>query len=391
MHWKFTKTWLVVSGLLVHTACFASRSNPNVTQNTPTLLSPTEETTKKLEHRVSVLEQRRGGLLNPPARPIVEDYDFNAYGDLLVWAAHENGLPIAIKNRATNFANQQGFANLQDSSVQHLEFDWNAGFRIGMDFDMPYDGWDVNLTFLSLRSTADMSESAEGNRELFATRLNTQIPAFITDGAPPNPFLFYSESEARWKGYLNQIDLDLGREFFVSKWLTLRPHVGVRTTWLRQRLHTNYEDGIAVTGAPVAPDAEVSEKCKWWGIGLEGGLGTQWTIGGGVSLYGDISAAIESGFQKVRTKEEVEGFANDFENSRDSTRIARPILDLQLGVRWDRNFQDNSFNFGMHFGWEEHIYFSQNQFHTNANLAQFTANQGDLSYHGFTLGMHLNF
>lgn len=391
MQWKFTQTWIVVSGLIVHSACFANRSNPNIPQNNPTLLSPTEEAPRKPEYRTPPSQQKKGGLLNPPARPIVEDYDFNAYGDLLVWSAHENGLPIAIKNKATNFSSQRGFANLQESSVKHLEFDYNTGLRLGMDFDMPYDGWDVNLTWLSFTAHADASTNAEGNRELFATRLNAQIPSFITNGVAPFPFPIYTEADAHWKSHLNQIDLDLGREFFVSKWLTLRPHVGIRTTWLRQRLHTDYSDAIALAGFPSMPDTEVSEKNKWWGIGLEGGLNTQWTLGAGISLYGDITAAIESGFHKVRTKQEVNGFANDFENNKDSTRIARPILDLQLGIRWDSNFADNSYNFGLHAGWEEHIYFSQNQFHTDASLTQFAANQGDLTYHGVTIGAHLNF
>jgi len=97
--------------------------------------------------------------------------------------------------------------------------------------------------------------------ELFASRLNPQTASFVNaNGVSPAPYPIYSKAHGRWKGYLNQLDLDLGREFFVSKYLTLRPHFGLRTTWLRQHLHTDYSNGIPATGFSTMPNTEVREK-----------------------------------------------------------------------------------------------------------------------------------
>jgi hypothetical protein len=389
MRWKLCHTALVASGLLVHVASFANNASLLNINNNPnsTLLSSTEEKTPN-----TTPVRKRGGMINPPARPIVEDYDFNLFGDLLVWQAHENGLPIAVKNKATNFTSAAGYQNLQDSSVKHLDFDYNAGFRLGVDHDTAYDGWNVSLTWLRFDAKADAKVYATGNREIFASRLDPQVTTFVANNTGSTPFPIYGKAESEWKGYLIQLDLDMGREFYVSKWVTLRPHFGLRTTWIRQHLTTEYSRGITVTSFSVMPDTEVHEKNKWWGLGVEGGLDTQWMLRNGFSIYGNIAAAIEYGFQKVRENVEVETPVNStFENNKDSIRMSRPILDLQLGLRWDHGFSNDSYNFGLHAGWEHHVYFSQNQFHVENSLGQFVANQGDLTYQGWTIGAHLAF
>ena len=316
MRWKFTKTGLpelMLSGLLVHVAGFTNTASFIAPTNNPnsTLLSSTENEGKNrsLESRVSALEKKRGGMLNPPARPLVEDFDVNLFGDLLIWQAHENGLPIAIKNTATNFTTLSGYQNFEDAHVKHLDFDYDVGFRIGIDFDTTYDGWDVSLTWLRFDADADAKTFASGNKELFPSRLGPNIAAFIGDSdnfSGPDPLPVYGKAHSRWKGYLNQLDLDMGREFFVSKYLTVRPHFGLRTTWIRQHLKTEYSHGIPISDRPTMTDTKVHEKNKWWGLGVEGGLDTSWMVGNGFSVYGNLAAAIEYGYQKVREVQDVE-------------------------------------------------------------------------------------
>ena len=382
---------LSIMGMIFHMGSYANTTKASVNSNNNTLLTSTIEDGKvRVDSRGA--QQKRGGLLNPPARPIVEDFDFNFFGDLLLWQAHEGGLGIAVKNKATNFTSATGYNNLQNSHVKHLNFDYDLGFRIGVDADTTYDGWNMSLTWLRFNTNAHVQTHAYGNKELFASRLNPQIIPFLTaNGVSPTPVAVYEEASAHWNALLNQLELDLGREFFVSRRVTLRPHFGLRTTWLQQKLNTNYNDGIVVTDASLMPDVSQREKNAWWGLGVQGGVDTTWGLGGGVSIYGNIAAAIEYGFQQVRTNVAVTGFESNFERNKDSFRTSRSILDIQLGLRWDRSFSNDSYNFGLHAGWENHIYYSQNQFHTDLNLGQFVANQGDLTYQGWTVGAHLAF
>ena len=103
---------------------------------------------RNLENRVNALEQRRSasGMINPPGRPQVRDgVDLFLFGELLYWNAHENGLPVAIVNHASS-------ANLSKSEVRSIHSHWDVGFRVGVGYNLPHDGWDLSLSWLRLNT-----------------------------------------------------------------------------------------------------------------------------------------------------------------------------------------------------------------------------------------------
>lgn len=342
---------------------------------------------RNLENRVSALEQRRGasGMINPPGRPQVKGgADLFIFGDLLYWNAHENGLSYAI-------VNDDASNNLSDAEVKNNHGKWNWGFRTGAGYNLPHDGWDVSLTWLRFTDNGHKRTHADEDEFVF--------PVWVH---PADPLAFgrtAQKSHSNWNLTLNQLDLDLGREFFVSKWLTVRPHFGLRSNWIRQKWENDYRNF-----APEAPatinEVEVEMKDKWWGIGLEGGLDTQWGLGSGFSIFGNLSAAIIYGFHDIDVDEENEpataaslprGKFVDLDNS---YRVAHPILDLMMGLRYDYMFSDDRFHVGLQLGWEHHIYFSQNQFPMFVNdvsLGSFARNQGDLTLQGWTFAARFDF
>jgi hypothetical protein len=183
----------------------------------------------------------------------------------------------------------------------------------------------------------------------------------------------------------------LGREFFVSKWLTLRPHFGLRTDWLRQSLKADYKNNISF---PLPNDADAALKDRWWGMGLEGGLDTQWGLGNGWSIFGNLSAAILYGFHHMKYATKDDPSELKFVKLKERYRISHPILDLQMGLRWDNMFANDCFHLGLQVGWEHHIYFSQNQFPVfvdDVSLGSFVSNQGDLSFQGWTFSARFDF
>lgn len=337
---------------------------------------------RNLENRVTALEQRKGasGMINPQGRPQIRDgADLFVYGDLLVWNAHENGLQLAVKN--TGVA-----TNIADSEVKNIHGKWNPGFRVGIGYNTPHDGWDLRLTWLRFTDNGHKSAFAHAGQFIFPTRV------------PPAGFATLADYATQLKGYwslnLNQLDLDLGREFFVSKWLTLRPHAGVRTDWVRQRLNANYKNFGAVAGT----SANTSAKDHWFGFGVEGGLDTQWGLGRGWSLFADLSGAILYGYHKITQEVStttVAGAASTlYEGLKDSYRVSHPTLDTQIGVRWDNMFCNDQFHIGLQIGWEHHVYFSQNQFPLfvdDTAPGVFTSNQGDLTLQGWTFAARFDF
>lgn len=315
---------------------------------------------RNLENRVSALEGRRnaGGIINPPARPTQKD-DWGAYItiDPLLWQAHVNGLGFAVKTNPSGIP----------ARVRNLHFDWDWGFRLGLGLNLPYDGWDVVLDWTRVHNHAHKTTQATTAGEtLYPSKLNANF-------ADTNSF---QRAEAHWRSKLNILDLDLGREFFVSKWLTLKPFAGVRSLWLHQQFKANYS---------TAPSTNffTNQKCKYWGFGIHTGLNTQWGLGDGWSMFANTAFSTIYGFFSVRHYDEVS-----------HERIGRVINDNMLGVRYDFMFCDDRYHIGVDLFWELHMLFGQNQFLLNVDdVAKgiFVANQGDFTAQGFGIRLRFDF
>ncbi|MBI3237035.1 MAG: hypothetical protein HYZ48_04980 [Chlamydiales bacterium] len=341
--------------------------------------------TRHLENRITALEQKRpsNGSINPSARPQVRNgYDVFFTADLLLWQAHEDGVPLFIKNKG------QGFdADLSHSETKGLHWDWDWGFRIGGGYNLMHDGWDASLTWMRVYGhAAERAHTSSAN----AFWPSFTHPAGNQDGLDlgTGP---YTKSHSHWKLQLNQLDLELGREFFVSKFLTLRPHFGLRSDCIRQKLHIHYNRFEGVPGETY----EVELHNRFWGLGLAAGLNTQWSLGSGWSIYADGAFAMLYGFHEIDREDTLSVTSSfDFVDMDSSYRISRAVGDLALGFRWDKMFCRDRFHFGIQGGWEQHVYFGQNQFIRFVDhdaLGNFVANQGDLTFQGWTLSARFDF
>lgn len=344
---------------------------------------------RNLENRVSALEQRKGasGMINPQGRPQVRDgADLFIFGDLLYWHSHENGMNVAIKQHNNNAVSNPSQA-LNAASTKHIRGKWNWGFRVGMGYNTMHDGWDIKLSWLRFTDNGSKNGTTKDGSSIYPSRT---MPSNPINGAGAR-----ATGLASYWGYnLNQLDLELGREFFVSKWLTLRPHVGIRSDWMDQSVHVTFDKlDVAAT-----QDSIVNQKDRWWGLGLAGGLNSQWGLGSGWSLFGDATAAIVYGLHSMDMQDinkVIEtNAATPFADLHNGYRIGHPILDLAGGIRWDQMFSNDRFHIRLQLGWETHVYFSQNQFpvftSTN-NSGVFVSNQGDLTTQGWTFSTRFDF
>jgi len=334
---------------------------------------------RNLENRVSALEQKKGanGMINPPGRPFLSDAGgIFVTGDLLWWQAHVNGIPYAIKNEGSSVF-------VSDGKVKNLNFDWDFGFRVGLGVNLPHDGWDIYANWVRFYTDASSHASADADDTIFTTNTNAAT-------SPTTSSVTYASD--KWRLHLNIIDLEMGREFFVSKWVTLRPFIGARSAWINQRIKTELSGGNIAAGSTDL----VRWRDKFWGMGLRTGLNTQWGIGSGFSLFGDAAISILFGHFRIHEKEKVTSSTSSTSrlNLKDSFYQAEPVTDLAAGLRYDVMFDEDNYHFGIQAGYEQHLFFSQNQFLTSCDDVydgKFFANQGDLSLNGWTLSARFDF
>ncbi|MBS0620553.1 MAG: hypothetical protein JSS61_03735 [Verrucomicrobia bacterium] len=302
-------------------------------------------------------------VVNTAARPILKDaVDLWFFGDALIWQAQEENLSYVYKEGSDDH-----------TRIDTPRFSWNWGFRVGAGYNTPYDGWDINSSWTHIRN------NAHGTRRAGDDLL---VPVWTTVGHlfPGSP----TRAHCHWLATLNQFDLDLGREFFVGRHITLRPHMGLRTTWIAQ------EDKITYSSATNSQEVKLKE--DFWGFGFLAGLDTDWRLGAGFSIYGNAGLAALLGYFALHQRAELNEV--DIWSQRKSCRTGKAILDLAMGFKWVGKFCNERFGVTLRAGYEYHLYFNQNQFfqsNGSGTMELFNPIGGDLTYQGATCSLQFDF
>lgn len=364
---------------------------------------------KKLENCLNTLEQTQdiSRMINPPAMPLTRNgWGLQISADALYWKIQEDALTYAI-----------GFSSDQDlgQSTALVKQRYNWGLRVGLDWTLPHDNWDIAATWTHLISNSHRSKTTAADLKIPTEGGSPQLFLLILQGINDPIATGYFNASSKYHNRLDQISLNAAREFFISKWVTLRPYFGLRADRLHQRLRTGYFENVVVASAGVVVpnlSLDVQQTNKWQGIGIESGFSSQLSFCGGFSIYGNIAAAIEYGLQKLHLSQTGFDFSSvqfggppdsAFNGFGTSYHICRPILDLQLGLGWDYNFCNDRLHFGLKLGWENHVYFNQSRFlfiqiadatnitATTATNYSENAHGGDLTYQGWTLHASFDF
>ncbi|NGX46170.1 MAG: hypothetical protein K940chlam2_01355 [Chlamydiae bacterium] len=343
---------------------------------------------RNLENRVTALESRKDSccMVNPSARPFAKDcWGFYVSVDPLLWQGHMNGTGYGIRT-----ANGPSFFNdIGAAQVINPDFDWDWGFRLALGLNLAHDGWDSMLQWTRWTSSSSRSRTPEDNTRIFPTMGHPArtFGANVAIGAARNNLDIC----------LNMLDWETGREFYVSQYLTIRPHGGLRTAWLQ------FDDfDVSYSGLdnnPLTPDTkrEIEMEQRYWGLGIRMGLDLQWGFGCGFSAFTNWATAVLHSYMKVDHQEktvDANGNKEQYQRTKDFYHFGSQINDMQIGLRWDWLSCDECYHFGIEAGWENHLFPSQNQFLRWADDGmdgKFFSNQGDFATQGWFAKVRFDF
>ncbi len=330
---------------------------------------------RNLENRVSALEQRRGsnGMINPPARPVVRDgNDLWVQAEVLYMHATEDCLSYGIKNETAAVAG----TTVVDGRVKNVDYSWNWGFRAGIGYNLPHDGWDMLLNWTWFKAHETKNEKPVTPETVLATLAATQ------GGIP----IAFPSAKGKATLHMNLLDLELGREFFVSKWLTLRPFMSARAAWFNRAFKFRYSSDSTKLGG--------HDHNRFRGGGLRGGLDTQWGLGSGWSFFGDFALSLLYGKQRLHSHQDISSGAR-VQHIHNAWSAVRPMLDLAFGLRWDHLFGCNdAYRIRLQLGWEQTslLGFEKDMNFMNGTLpGKFAYNSGDLAVSGLSLQARFDF
>ncbi len=348
-------------------------------------------------------------IANAPVNPKTcnGEWTFTASG--FYWNAHQDGLAFAIRNQvAIPVINPlppdiEEINNLIDDDLETPKSKWEFGFKFAVGYNTSCDGWDLDLiwTHFSPSSFTHVSAELEDNQTLI-----TLWSAFAPAQGEIN---FARDIEVIWKLDLDFVDFELGRSYWVSKRLSLRPFVGLRYVSIKQDYDLEHKGGSwsPRMNPPQDPFTnEVHLDNTYKGIGLRSGLNGVWNLECGWALYCDLSGNIIYGrfdvFHDENNRLAISPHTKTkLLDSRAHFRASRAIVDFALGIQWSALFCDCQYGVTAKLGWEQHLFFHQNQLwrvirigdEANGNRGEnvYQQRRGNLDTEGWTLTLRFTF
>lgn len=320
--------------------------------------------------------------ITPKAGPCVQD-SVGVYvtADFTYWTARQDDLEFAM-TIARNFDVEVGSeSHPSRGKVYRPDSKWKPGFKVGLGHDLCFDGWDVygEYTWFHLGNSSN-SVSTTSNLVLYDSYW------FINDPGNPSTSVFLQgEAHADWSLNFNVVDLEVGRNFYVSPRLMLRPFCGLKGFWDKQTYKVDFEDFTA------ASVNSMKSQMKNWGVGILAGIQTAWHISRSISVVGDLAlSALWEQFKVKRSDNFL--FLNTntgIVNVSDSFHSVKPVIEWMLGARWEDWFGCDTYHVALEAGWEEQYWFAQNQFIRMPGSA--AGNGGDLIFQGLTMKARIDF
>jgi len=281
--------------------------------------------------------------------------EFNVFANIIAWSAQEAGADCWAEVITRN-------ASSISDDIQQVNFNWNVGFRIGMGYGMSHDQWDTQVYYTWFHTRGKDHASQQG-AEVHSAFLGNFYVENSKGAGLSGPY--YESASINWTIHFNMFDWELGRNFWTTKSLALRPFIGLKGGWIHQFINSQWNHPISPLTTPFNVGIE-NIKNNFWGIGPEVGINTKWVLHNEhndvFSIFGDLSGAIMWGHWSFS-----DGYQNDIQQ--------QVIVDLQpvnsgaymvkafAGLEWEITHKTN-FQFSTKLGYEMQFWLDQLQFYS---------------------------
>lgn len=312
--------------------------------------------------------------VTPSARGCNNKTGFYFAGSFIYW--NSSFSDMVISSRLQN----PGVYSQKQKKI-YLDSQYDPGFKLGAGVNFHRDVWDIFLNWTWLQSDFNETKSTD------TPKLSTMLESVVALGDLVGTA---EKFKAHWDFDFDTLDLEVGRKFYISKYIAFRPYVGLKAAWINYKLKMSYFNVVDYHGAPYLSAPRSEFKDHMWGIGPRIGLNTRWVLGHcNVGFLANFSGSIIwEDFQPLSKTH----FVNPDGTTPAISRITaheqdlNPVVEVFLGFDWGRCFNQKVY-FNIAAGYEMQYWWDQmkasNFFETNPSNA--------LNLHGLTTTVRLEF
>lgn len=327
-----------------------------------------QELEKKMDTISTVTPEGLLGLRPAPARAEPNGNGWFLSVDALYWQTKVDGIQYATTNDQVSeeFVHRNG-------TVREPTFDWAFGVKAGIGYNFFYDGWEMNAEYTYFQNkgsdryhVAPPSGIYPIDESLLA--LSASDPHALLDHEIAE---FATSSVSDVEVTLNNLVYVIGKDFYVSKKLSVRPNVGLQAAWISRSqdsryfaggtyfTHT-YPSGHTVDVGGLGSDTlYVSKENKTTGLGPTVGIDTLWYLGNRFSFYTNMRGSLLFGYIRYTDHDTFSGSQNAYLTRTSIHRII-PTGDIALGLCYDKYIMDETQHIHFALGYEIQQFWSDN-------------------------------
>lgn len=278
--------------------------------------------------------------------------DFYFHVDGLAFQAKEDGIDFAIEDSTQPGASSPiTNGQVEGFSGDTHDYDWNPGMRVGLGFYLDHDAWQLDFNWTWVNITNYQHANA-------TTSLGVMLPLWsLGDGTPATQI--GSRMSAKWDAHYNTFDIRLGKPHYVSRYFIVNPHFGVRGGWIDQHF------AVDMGGQPNLTTNRTifHSENDFWGVGARCGVDTDWIIGKGWCLFGNVAASMLFGKFEIdqnytlpvtNPTTAVDGYTVDYDFYQNV-----PNFEIALGIGWGKYFNKKRNHVSLRAAYEFHEWWDQ--------------------------------
>ena len=164
--------------------------------------------------------------------------------------------------------------------------------------------------------------------------------------------------------------------------------------WIDQTIDVTYNNVIFQNGiSTIHSSIQSNNQSNCSGVGLLGSIDIDWVFGKGFSLYTNGAVALLWSSFNIQVNEILPN-GTSRATVTDPLQTTSPVLDLSAGVQWETTLLKDRLLLQIQLGWEEHLWFDQNQFDRSMDsqtVGVYMNTNGNLGLSGLTASLSLGF
>ena len=250
---------------------------------------------------------------------------------------------------------------------QFVDFDWNWGFKVAAGYNFEHDQWDTRLEYTYFRNSGNScagpvcAPSAVQAQYLGESYVFTQDS--VADFIDLNLIgVNAGEARAYIKNSYDNLYLELGKAFFVSKCLSIRPTIGVEAAWFNIKSTLKYTGGTQsknsydTIGGFDCNTLCFANEFKFSGVGPRAAMNSKWHLCEGFSIYGNANAALLFSYLQHSGKTTYSAKPNNQQLFESNFHDLSPTVKFELGIMYDKYIMCDSQHVGISLGYENQYY-----------------------------------